>query len=244
MMDISTVLTAHREGVMAGMALTSLLRACDRATEAGLEVEILIMLDRPDPTTRAVFDDAASRGWQLEVVSFGDQGEVRNRAVGLTRGSYVAFLDADDLWSENWLVAAHELCVTAPGRVIAHPELDWFFESNNNLFFHADQSDPAFDIDLLRFVNYWDALCLAPREALLNHPYSARSVADGFAYEDWHWNCETVVAGYVHRVAPDTIHFKRRRPGSQTLDASGRKCLTRQSRFFEYEWRPGKAHES
>jgi glycosyltransferase involved in cell wall biosynthesis len=236
-MDISAVITAHREGVMAGISLTSLLHACAEAERSGLTTEILVLLDRPDETTRNVFADAAERGWTVEEVAFGDQGRVRNRAIELCHGSFVAFLDADDLWSENWLVAAHEVCMIDPGHVVAHPELDWFFEANNNLFFHADSMAPGFDESLLRFVNYWDCLALTPREVHVRHPFSARAVNDGFAYEDWHWNCETTVAGVQHRVAPGTIHFKRRRPGSQTLEAAGKRCLPRQSDFFSYAWR-------
>lgn len=235
-MDISAIITAHREGVMAGLSLKSLLSAVDQARAAGIDVEIIVMLDNPDAATAAVFADASAHGWALEVVSFGDQGRVRNRGIELARGRYLAFLDADDLWSENWLAAAHEVCSQQPGNIICHPEVDWFFESNNNLFFHVDQTDPAFDVHTLRFTNYWDSLCMAPREAYESHRFSDRSAVDGLAYEDWHWNCETVVAGYTHRVAPSTIHFKRRREASQNIEASTKKCLTRRSKLFEYDW--------
>ena len=236
MSDISAIITAHREGAMAGVALASLLAAVQRARGEGLDVEVIAMLDNPDAATSAVFDDAAVHGWTLEIVSFADQGLVRNRAIELAKGRYVAFLDADDLWSENWLTAAYELCETEPGRIIGHPDVNWFFESNNNLFFHADQTDPSFELNMLRFSNYWDALCMAPRAAYVENPFSVRAVAEGFAYEDWHWNCETVLEGYVHRVAPDTIHFKRRRQASQNITASTSRCLTRPSRLFTYDW--------
>lgn len=31
----------------------------------------------------------------------------------------------------------------------------------------------------------------------------------------WHWNVVTLRAGIPHRPVPETIHFKRRRTGSQ-----------------------------
>lgn len=231
MTDLSAILTAHHEGPLAGVALRSLLCAVDRARGAGLDVEVLVVLDDPDDLTRDVLADGESRGWRVDTVSFGDQGLVRNHAVGLSHGAYVAFLDGDDLWSENWLLEAHALCETDPGRVIAHPEIDWFFGANNNVFFHVDQTDPEFDPHFLRVGNYWDALCLAPRRAYEDHPFAERAVAEGFAYEDWHWNFDTLDAGYLHRVAAGTVHFKRRRPDSQTMVASTSKTLTRLHRL-------------
>lgn len=234
--DISIVLTAHREGPMAGISLSSMLQAAALANEAGLSTELLVVLDDPDELTKIVFEDLAQD--RVKEVSFKDQGKVRNFAAMQCTGRYIAFLDGDDLWSENWLVAAYAECELSPRRFICHPAINWFFNSNNNIFVHADQRDHAFDVDFLRFANYWDALCLAPREAYLKFPYSDRLVAEGIAYEDWHWNCETLAAGYIHVVAADTIHFKRRREGSQTLNASAQKCLMPMNRFLRYDW-PG-----
>jgi len=236
MTDITAVLTAHREAAMAGVSLRSMIEAVAAAERGGIDVEMLVMLDNPDPMTRAVFSDADVHGWSVHEVSYADQGKVRNDAVRTSRGRYIAFLDGDDLWSENWLVEAHALCESEPGKVIAHPEVNWFFDNNSNIFFHADQTDGSFDPHFLRFANYWDALCLAPREAYEEFPYSVRAVKDGFAYEDWLWSIETLDAGYIHRVATDTIHFKRRQQASQNLDAVKNKCLTRPHSFFSYEW--------
>lgn len=223
---------------MAGISLRSMKDAASVAADAGLSVELIAVLDNPDAGIRAVFSDIEEQGGRLEEVSFGDQGQVRNHAVSISTGNYVAFLDGDDLWSENWLKDAHAMCETKPGQIIAHPEMNWFFQDNNNLFFHIDQEDENFDPAFLRVMNYWDALCMAPRAAHERYPYADRDIKGGFAYEDWQWNCETLEAGLVHKVVPETIHFKRRRGGSQTMQASGRKALTRTTRLFCYDWYP------
>ncbi|WP_183093443.1 glycosyltransferase family 2 protein [Nocardioides stalactiti] len=233
--DVAAIITAHAEGVMAGLSFRSLLDAVGVARAEGIGVEVLVVLDNPTAATREVFAEADEHGARVAEVSYADQGKVRNHAVGLTTAGHVAFLDGDDLWSENWLADAHRMCAGAP-QVIGHPELNWFFENQQNLYFLPDQTDPDFDPALLRIANPWDALCLAPRSAYVDHPFSARAVADGYAYEDWHWMLETYRGGYVHRVVPETIHFKRRREGSQYVQARARKVLTRPSELLDYAW--------
>ena len=232
--DITAVLTAHREGAMAGISLHSMEEAIGHAEASGLTVERIAVLDRPSAPTRAVFHGLEHSGWILCETDYGDQGRVRNEAATLAAGEYVAFLDGDDLWGYNWLTEAYGLCLEAPGSIIAHPEYNVFFQGNNNLFIHTDQTDPSFRREFLRFANYWDALCLAPVGAYLDHPFPPRDIEGGFAFEDWHWNCETLEAGFIHRVAPDTIIFKRRRLWSQTLEASRRKALVRPTSLFRW----------
>lgn len=236
MTDISAIIVAHREGALAGVSMHSLVDAVSVARGQGLTAEILVVLDAPDRATRDIFADAGENGWRLEEVNFHDQGQTRNHAAAVSAGTYLAFLDADDLWGEDWLVEAHKLCMTDPGRIIAHPEMNWFFQGNDNLLFNMDQTDPAFDPAFMRFANYWDALSLSPRSAHLDHPYADRAVKDGYAYEDWQWNCDTMQAGFIHRVAPGTIHFKRRRSVSQTLEASHARTLRRRVPLDGYAW--------
>lgn len=235
MADVAAIITAHAEGVLAGLSFRSLLDAVEVARDGGLDVEVLVVLDNPTAATCEVFAEADRHSATVAEVSYADQGKVRNSAVELVMADHVAFLDGDDLWSENWLVDAHRVCAADP-HAIAHPELNWFFDGQQNLYFLPDQTDPAFDPALLRIANPWDALCMAPRRAYLEHPFSGRAVDDGYAYEDWHWNLETFLAGFVHRVVPETIHFKRRREGSQYVQARARSVLTRPSDLLDYAW--------
>lgn len=236
--DITAIITGHNEGIMAGHSIVSFLHAIRYASDAGLRVEPIAMLDKATPETEAAFGRLAQSGVRLVKCEHGDQGLVRNDAVQMSSGRYIAFLDADDLWSFNWLTSAHAICSAYPGRVIAHPEYNWFFDFSNNILLMADERDPFYDVEFLRFSNYWDALCMAPREAHENHPFCVRDVKGGFAYEDWHWNCETVAAGFRHHVAEDTIIFKRRREDSQTLKASRARVTMRQTPMLRYDWYP------
>jgi len=234
-MDISIIISAHHEGVLAGISLSSAVRAIEKATQVGISCEIIAVLDKPDDDTQTLFQQQSLPcDFQVAEVDFADQGLARNHAVQLARGQLVALLDADDLWSANWLVEAHRFIEKHGKRSICHPEVNWFFGENNNLFFHVDQFDPEFDPRVLRFMNCWDSLCVAAREIFEHVPYDRRDLANGFAYEDWQWNCETLERGYHHRVVPGTIHFKRRRRLSQNVIASGSNALVRRSALFVY----------
>lgn len=235
MPDVAAIITAHAEGVMAGLSFRSLLDAVATARDEGIDVEVLVVLDNPTDATRTVFAEADRHGAALAEVSYADQGMVRNHAVGQVTAGHVAFLDGDDLWSENWLADSYRMCAGEP-KVIGHPELNWFFENQQNLYFLPDQTDPEFDPALLRIANPWDALCFAPRSAYVDLPFAPRAVAEGYAYEDWHWMLETYLAGYVHRIVPETIHFKRRREGSQYVKARARSVLTRPSELLDFAW--------
>lgn len=238
--DVTAVMTAHHEGSMATPGLTSFLEAIDHAREAlSIDIEPIVMLDRPDSATIEELGRVEDLGCTLVTLDLGDQGLVRNEAVRRADGRMVAFLDADDLWSTNWLTEAYRIADGEPS-VIVHPEMDWFFGDSGHVFLHADQTDPQFRPGFLRLANYWDALCLAPRQTHVEHPYARRDVEGGFAYEDWHWNLETLAAGHQHRVARGTIHFKRRRDDSQTMKATAARVLTRPSPMLSYAW-PGYA---
>ena len=233
--DITAILAAHVEGTMVGVSFRSMLAAVGVAAEAGLDIEMLVVLDKPDEATREMLAEVNTHGARLLAVSYGDQALVRNHAVRESKGRFIALLDGDDLWTENWLVAAHALCVGEP-RTIAHPYADWVFGESNSLSLPPDQTDPQFNAATLRVTNAWDALCLAPREAFLDHPFQARDLAQGYAFEDWLWNLDTVRAGYVHRVVPDTIHFKRSRSGSQFRHATANLSTTRPTPYHDYAW--------
>jgi len=161
----------------------------------------------------------------LVETDFADQGAVRNLAAEISSGEFLAFIDGDDLWSENWLIEGVRYLQHAPKNVIAHPEFCRFFSGVQSVFVNIDQEDPAFRMDFLRHANYWDAMCMARRSTHLEHPYCTRRIRDGFAFEDWHWNCETIAGGHIHKVVADTMHLKRRRATSQTTQASGNRSL-------------------
>jgi len=222
--SVEVVLTAHAEGAMAAVSYNSLLEATAYAEAKGVVVKKTVMLDKPDDQTSVIFEGLDNQTKIIET-DFGDQGLVRNAAAESSECELIAFLDGDDLWGENWIHEAYQFLADRDEQTIAHPEFNWFFQGVSSVLIGMDQEDPKFKTEFLRFGNYWDAMCMAYRSAHLAVPYCERQIKKGFAFEDWHWNCETVWKGYKHKIVNDTIHFKRRRENSQTLEASGTKSL-------------------
>lgn len=214
MNDITAVLNAHGEGILSGPSLQSFEEAVREATAQGLSVETLIVMDRPNAPTQLQFARAHSRGHRVISIDFGDLGQARNAGAREARGEFVAFLDADDLWGFNWLVAAHKFCEKTPQTLIAHPECCMLFGRAEQLWLLPDSTAPKFTPDYLRIGNVWNSACFAARSILLAYPYAQTDLDRGFGHEDWNWNCVTLAAGIAHRPVPGTMTFVRRRSGS------------------------------
>ena len=221
-MDITAVMTVHREGRLLVPSLRSFQAAIAAARAASLTVEAYIIADRSDAKTLALI---ASLNTGIEVVEtdWGDLGQARNTAVKLALCRYVAFLDADDLWGTDWLVEAWTQR-PADDNFVAHPQWWVAFSTDNvqlKLIEHVGTQDPRYDPNWLVQYNIWTALCFAPRQVLLDHPY--RGGEPGIGYEDWRFNADTAAAGIPHVAIPDTIHWVRKRSGSlsKALCAAG-----------------------
>lgn len=203
-----------------GPSITSFREAIDYARQHDISVEPIIILDHPDETTRMMFADADQWGAKVILTEFGDPGEARNFGVRLATGKYVTFLDADDLWSFNWVAAAYRYSEEAGRPVIGHSRMNIVFGHERAFWLHIDSEDPDFDKDYLQIGNYWDALSFALRDTYIKYPFHKNEQASGYGHEDWHWNCITLAAGLPHKPIPDTFHIKRRRRGSQSARAN------------------------
>ena len=160
----------------------------------------------------------------------GDLGRVRNALVPDVDGDYIAFLDADDLFSQNWLAEALVAVKAGESRgekLIAHPELNVLFDRNRAVSRNIDQDSPLFTPYFFYLRNYYDSLCLSPREAHLAVPYSPRDIPNGLSFQDFQFSIETMSRGWKHVVVKDTIIFKRRRDFSLMVENQSRKTLVR-----------------
>ena len=176
------------------------------------------------------FSQPAFADWTQHVLYEGDLGRARNAILPETRGKYIAFLDADDLFSQNWLtngVARMRQAEEAGTPAVIHPELNWLFDGAHSVFLKPDQDDPLFTPYHFYFTNYYDSLAMAPRDAHEQVPYVHRDIPAGLSFQDWQFSIETMAAGWKHLSAPDTIIFKRRRDSSLVSESRTRRAIIR-----------------
>src|SRR4029079_18513397 len=99
--DLTLVVTAHDETTVCGPTMKSADLAVAAARAAGLTVQTVIGLDRATDATTAYFFQSRFDHWERWEYDEGDLGRVRNALLPRTDGRLIAFLDADDLFSEN-----------------------------------------------------------------------------------------------------------------------------------------------
>lgn len=228
--DLTLVLTAHNESAVCGPTMRSADIAIEAARARGFTVRPMIGLDAPSAETEAYFHQPHFDHWERKVLHERDLGMVRNALVKECDSRYVAFLDADDLFSENWLADGLDTLTDAEERgerVIAHPEVNIIFDGGKYLWHNIDQDSPLFTPHFMYVRNCYDSLCLAPREAHLAVPYVQRDVPNGLSYQDWQFAVETMSEGWKHVVVPDTIIFKRRRDFSLVVESRNRRSIIR-----------------
>ena len=230
--DITLTLVCHREGPLAAPALASMRDMVDAALAAGLTIETRAILDCADAPTR--HSVAACGAWldSVEEISEQDAGLARNAGVAAAAGEFLAFLDGDDLWGEDWLRLAHAAATNpgAPAEAIWHPAFLYYFAESDfdrhsstqapdpaaQSFFmvHQSSEDPAFQRDALLLNNVWSANVFAKRTVYRRVPYVATDWRRGIGFEDWSWNLKTLSSGIAHLIVPDTVHLIRARPAS------------------------------
>jgi glycosyltransferase involved in cell wall biosynthesis len=228
--DLSVIVTVHDETLVAGPSMAAVEASIAAAEAAGIVVERVMTLDNATPEAAAWFGQARFDHWDRHVMEEGDLGRVRNAVLPRTQGRFIAFLDADDLFSESWLregVQALRRAEEAGQRAIAHPELNWLFDGAHSVFVKPDLDDPLYSPWHFYFMNYYDSLCMAPRAAHLEHPYVHRDIPAGLSFQDWQFSIETIAAGWHHLAARNTIIFKRRRDNSLVTESRARRALVR-----------------
>lgn len=220
--------------MLAKPSLESLKRCLANAEQAGFRTETIAVLDKPDSVTRDLIRGQGPEGARIIEVDFGDLGLSRNHAIGLAEGTYLAFLDADDLWGINWLTEAASMAATRSEPVIWHPEICVFFGASRHILCHIDMEDEAFSHAAMALENYWTALSFGAREIYAANPYPRTDLKDGFGFEDWTWNMETISRDILHKVVPNTGHVIRRKEQSLSRETIGMQAVPRPTSYLTH----------
>ena len=68
-------------------------------------MQTIVALDRATPETTEWFHQPDFEHWERWVMEEGDLGRVSHDLLSRAAERYIAFLDADNLFGENWLAA-------------------------------------------------------------------------------------------------------------------------------------------
>lgn len=234
---VSAVITFHSEGVLAHSTLHSIERCRKFAEQQDIDVEFVITLDNADPETRRVVKGhpALRDCDEIHEVGFRDLSSCRNFAIERARGAYIGTFDGDDYFSKNWIATCVDRARIEGDENIFHPEIILAFGAWNAYWWQVDQLEKYYKPGALLTTNYWNACAFAAREVFDTCPYLVSRVGEaGFGFEDWHWNCETISQGYVHRAARGTARFERRKEGgSLNVAHQLAGAVIKPSSFFE-----------
>ena len=234
--DVSIVLNMHREALLLVPTLRSLEQCAYEAKNAGITVELIAVFDRSDASTRDVFrsyDLSVFSRIEIVEVDVGSLGLARNAGIAHAHGEFIWTSDADDLVSSNAIV---ELLATAKrhphAKVAVFLEyLCAFGEQYHNVRYVGSEYLTAADF---AFQHPYVSRIFVHRAVFDTIRYDDLRVTSGFAYEDWHFNCELRALGYDMSVATDTVLFYRQRLGSLLRQANAASVrLIPHSRLFD-----------
>lgn len=232
---ISLILTVHNEAGYLRRTMLSLEEATRYAQSYGITVEIVVVLDRPSASAKAwidAYDFGVFDGHTVCVVDNGSLGPSRDDGVRFARGEYIGFCDADDLVSYNYYAEVYFLAYARGRRTIVLPQYCLGFGDNP----HLSEYFGTHKVSRLGFFGYHPYLSkiFVHRTIFDAIQHSDARLTRGFAYEDWHFNCEAVALGYEFACAKDTIFYYRQRPTS--LARSAKQISSRKipfSRLFD-----------
>lgn len=233
MIDVTVVLTLHREGKLVEGTLISLSRCIKQAKRSGISVQTLIVLDRADEETTRMARCGLLREFELEFTDYGDPGLARNFGVQKAKGRLIAFLDGDDLWCRNWLTSAVQASKRDDRKIVWHPEKNLYFGNACYILEHVDMEGTIYTAESLAISNYWTALCIVDRDVLLEVPFRATDKSKQMGHEDWAWNMEVIGHGAIHKTVSGTAHaIRRKRQHSVVMDATTKNVSPASSEGF------------
>lgn len=218
MVEVTCIVNVHRESHLVTPTIRSVQRARDFADKCGLTTNLLVVMDNPDDDTISVINQLVPDTSQILQVDVCDLALARNEGVRASDSDYICFLDGDDLWCKTWIINSYTKALQMDEECVFHPQYNIYFGNDaEHIFKHVDSESERFVIDYLYRMNYWTALSFANKSVYEKHPYRRNTITDGFGYEDWNWNHETLTAGIKHKVVCNTAHYIRRGKDEKSL---------------------------
>jgi glycosyltransferase involved in cell wall biosynthesis len=232
-MDISIIITAHDEGLLAHKTLLSVSEAINKLKKS-IKTEIIIHIDKGTPDTIKYFKSHKGN-FDLTIYenNFGDLGLSRNFAIKRASGKYVFLMDADDLISENLFAKAYEQIEKSKNDILLHPNYVLSFGEYYELEVCSDGVDKEHCAAFLCSKNQWPSTVFGKRETFLSNKYI--ETKDGIGHEDYCFNIHTASKGIMHHVIPGSILFYRRKSSSLSISSNAKNVIQPKSELFNKE---------
>lgn len=235
--SLSVIVTAHSEGILLHKTLKSIDRAAQILKDRGFTYEVIVHIDSATSNMKAYLSANKSYLDQFIVYenSYKDAGASRNFCVSKAAGTFVTFIDGDDLVSKNWLADALQYLVTNKKQdIVAHPALTVEFDATTNIVTKHGDIDRATDTLLSVFANRWNVVLMTKRTLLQKHPYVVDP--EGYGFEDWNLNNQFIYAGYSNLLIPESVIFVRRKvTDSRWAAQKGAHSIVRRSKLLGFE---------
>lgn len=234
--DITVAVTAHGEGFLLHKTLLSIDRAINYRNN-NLNIEVIIHLDSPTASTIRYIESGNNPISSSRTIfsNFKDLSKSRNRLIKESSGKYLAFIDGDDLMSENWLFQAFKhLEKFEYGKYVAHSEVT--IEFGNDGSYVAKHPSISKDIDTLLSAqsNRWNSVIFAPAVIFDDIKYIPKE--KGYGYEDWTFNNQTIYAGKINVLVPETIIYVRKnRANSMFVAEQSNNFILPASKLLSFE---------
>lgn len=219
-MDVSIVLTLHHEARYVRRTLMALSEAAVLARSEGITVELVTVLDRADAATRAALQATGRSAFDdvhVIAVDNGSPGPSRNDGCAVASGKYVTLADGDDLMGCTLIARTFAAAEARGPRVVFVPKFVFGFGDSYFTVEYFDQSDVS-PLATLKHPLYSTRI-FAHRSLFVENQFADVPVSSGYAYEDWHFNCNAVALGWRFAAVEGTAWFYRQRPGSQMQES-------------------------
>jgi glycosyltransferase involved in cell wall biosynthesis len=218
--DITVVLNVHDDAKYLRRTLLSLQECAAYASQFGVATELLVVIDRGSRGTRNWLKDYSSQSFASVAMIKVDNGDLalsRNDGMAHATGEFLMTADADDLVSFNTIAdAVKSFRENDLRKSVIVPNYVYSFGDD----FYLRVCMPLGVTNLLSFFDFhpYSSRFIGRTTELRNFNFVPHRAKDGLAFEDWHFNCELLAAGFDFVVGKDTILFYRR--SSERLNAA------------------------
>lgn len=202
---LSIAVCASREGQLLHRTLALLSDSMVATLKAGFRCDLTIVLHDADSVTATYARDREGSGVRVLELGDADRIEARNAAVGAVSGSHMAWLDAGDVCSRDWIASVSARALPDERDIVWHPRhcvvLQPPFQARECHDRGVGGDEPA--------TFFWSPpypyAAVAPRSLYQRFPFRPHDLTRGYLGGDWLWTNETLVAGIVHMTVPDTM---------------------------------------